>query len=357
MLIVNPISPELTNDLEELTRICSYGRLYETAGMLGILLIGAALQVGLNLSVVQSARVAQVLAVGLGAPFCVIGMSLYQHRKRNREPRKGYGLCFDGVVQMCAVWKSLRMEYPDCGKFLLAMCFFEAATGTVTIAAVILLDLNGMRYSLITPYLVVVMITMLFGPFVNIAATKNLGIKNSFLAALLVFIVLFIVFALLIRDPAGCWILAPFTGVAYGWYYPAQASLFSSLVPARREAEVAGLNNFCSLVISWVPTLILTAGSESGQMRLSILVLPLFWVVGGIICFFVDTDQATQIAAREKDKAAEPKQSASGEAGDLELQTAGNGSSNTTTTTTTTDASLMRGKVSDGLKEVSLYST
>ena len=53
------------------------------------------------------------------------------------------------------------------------------------------------------------------------------------------------------------------------------------------------------MVLSWVPSLVLTAGSESGHLRLSVAVLPLFWAIGMFICHFIDTERAKQVVARD----------------------------------------------------------
>jgi MFS-type transporter involved in bile tolerance (Atg22 family) len=300
-LVVHAYLPELTNNLEELTRICSLGRFYDTAAMLGLIVVATGGALALDLGVIDAARLAQALAVVIGGPFCAVGLgpSGYTPRKRNRDPRPGYGFFLDGVMQICDQWRSLRDEFPDCGLFLLGVCFFEAATGTVTIAAILLLVLNGMPLTMIGPYLAVVMIFMLFGPFLNVKLAKKLGLKRNFMAVLGAFIFGLLLFALVIRDALGCWILAPFIGIIYGWYYSAQSTLFASLIPASREAETSGLSMFCSMVLSWVPSLVLTAGSESGHLRLSVAVLPLFWAIGMFICHFIDTERAKQVVARD----------------------------------------------------------
>lgn len=44
----------------------------------------------------------------------------------------------------------------------------------------------------------------------------------------------------------------------------------------------------------------ITAGSESNQLRLMLLVLPLFWICGASFVWFVDTDRAQALAARNE---------------------------------------------------------
>jgi len=51
-------------------------------------------------------------------------------------------------------------------------------------------------------------------------------------------------------------------GFSLGWFYPTEFGFFAVLVSPEQATEMAGLYNFCTLIISWCPPFIFTAMIE-----------------------------------------------------------------------------------------------
>jgi hypothetical protein len=65
------------------------------------------------------------------------------------------------------------------------------------------------------------------------------------------------------------------------------------LTPGGHEAEIAGLNAFTSAVLSWLPPLIITVFNEQDMLRLGLLVVPVFWIIGATIISTINVEKAT----------------------------------------------------------------
>lgn len=77
-------------------------------------------------------------------------------------------------------------------------------------------------------------------------------------------------------------------GFCYGHYYPSVNGYFVSLVTEDRATELWGWNLFAGVVLSWVPPLIFTSVNEtSGNLRLAMLGLFSFLVVGFLIALTI----------------------------------------------------------------------
>jgi len=68
------------------------------------------------------------------------------------------------------------------------------------------------------------------------------------------------------------YICGMFWGFWIGQYYPLHKLIYSLIVPAGQEAELAGLWRYCTQILSWAPPLVFTLLNESG--------IPLSW--GGV---------------------------------------------------------------------------
>lgn len=59
------------------------------------------------------------------------------------------------------------------------------------------------------------------------------------------------------------WIFAVLWGMMIGWYYPAELSIFSQLMPKGQESELAGFLLYCTNVLLWLPVLVFTLMNEA----------------------------------------------------------------------------------------------
>jgi hypothetical protein len=92
----------------------------------------------------------------------------------------------------------------------------EAGTGTLTIAAILILGLNGLN-DVVGIYLAVVLVSMMFGPFLYQSVSSAKSIKTSVLASIAAFTGFFILFIFIATTPVIAWAFAPIIGIIYGW--------------------------------------------------------------------------------------------------------------------------------------------
>ena len=291
-LVIYAYLPELFKSEEECVEVTAKGRLYEQSGMLTLILLTTLVQIGMGLGAVVMARVAQVLAVVLGAPTLFLAFRLYKPRAANRERAPGRWLVTDGFLHLGAVFTELRRDFPMAARFLIGQTFAESATGSLTTVAVLILIKAGLS-AWVGAYLAVVLLSMMFGPFLHQAIALRTSVKTSLLMSIAAFCVGTICFVFFAVNPIITWMFAPIIGIIYGWYYPGLNGLLAMLCPGGHEGEIAGLNTFTSTVISWVPPLIITIFNENGMLSVGLLSLPVFWVIGGSIMASIDTAKAS----------------------------------------------------------------
>jgi len=84
-LVVYAYLPELFTSEEESVAVTAHGRLYEQAGMLGMVVLTTAVTLGFGMGIVSTAVAGQIIAVCMGAPCLFVGFRLYKPRKANRQ--------------------------------------------------------------------------------------------------------------------------------------------------------------------------------------------------------------------------------------------------------------------------------
>lgn len=53
-------------------------------------------------------------------------------------------------------------------------------------------------------------------------------------------------------------------GFVLGWFYPAEVTIYSSLMPMGQEAELAGFYLYCNMIFTFLPPIIITLMNENG---------------------------------------------------------------------------------------------
>jgi len=265
--------------------------------MLVLIVLTTALSLGLGLGVVPTAIVGQALAALLGGPLCVRAFQLFQPRKANRARAPNTWLVADGAMHLARVFGQLKRDYPNAAIFLVGQIFAEAATGSLTTGAILILDNVGLS-AWIGVYLAVVMVFMMCGPTLYQAVARKTGsVRVSLLLSIGAFVVFFVLFVFAASTPVLAWCFAPIIGVVYGWYYPGLNSTLALLVPGGHEGELAGLNLFTAAVLSWVPPLIITVFNELNLLSVGLLSIPLFWLIGAAVLSRMDMEQAAEHVA------------------------------------------------------------
>ena len=180
---------------------------------------------------------------------------------------QGKSLMGASITQNIQTIKEIKTKYKNSTMwYMLALCFAEAGASAFTICSVPYLssNLHMDSYEIGVVFLIVLFTTVPGGKF----AERVLKWTNyntcwrlcmlffSIVTAIAVFVLEYEEYRYLVYFFAALW------GFALGWFYPTEFGFFAVLVSPGQATEMAGLYNFCTLIISWCPPFIFTAMIE-----------------------------------------------------------------------------------------------
>jgi hypothetical protein len=100
-----------------------------------------------------------------------------------------------------------------------------------------------------------------------------------------------------------------FWGVAIGWVYPTEKTIYVTIIPRGQEGELMGTYICACQLLSWCPPLIFSIMNEMGfTMRLGMITLCIFFSVSFVILFFVGDYYEAVSHARDIDNGLIPFQ-------------------------------------------------
>ena len=199
---------------------------------------------------------------------------------------------------------------PGTARFLLAFLLFnDAIQAVVALSAVVLEEelfvAQGLPRDDATPFLLqlvlLIQVIAVFGAGVSGRLADRFGAKRTLLATLMIWvaIVVYAVFAL--DTTTAAYALGVAIAIVLGGSQAIARSLFSSMVPARRQASFFGFYELAERGTAWVGTLLFAVVLDvTGSYRGALLSLLVLFVSGGALLAATDTDRAIA-AARQAD--------------------------------------------------------
>ncbi len=184
----------------------------------------------------------------------------------------------------------------DAGLLLLAFLVYNDAVNTIIRLAVGFGDeLRIPKGALIGAVLMIqfvgVPFTFLFG-----ALAGRIGPKRAIYAGLAVYAVI-AVYGFFLQTARQFFVLAFMVAIAMGGVQALSRSLFATLIPKHKSAEMFGFfgvfDRFGGAIGAFVFGIVLSA---TGSSRPAILSLLVFFVIGGIVLAFVDVDRGRRAA-------------------------------------------------------------
>ena len=209
---------------------------------------------------------------------------------------------------------------PGTARFLLAFLLFnDAIQAVVALSAVVLEEelfvAKGLPRDDATPFLLqlvlLIQVIAVFGAGVSGRLAERFGAKRTLLATLVVWvaIVVYAVFAL--DSTTAAYALGVAIAIVLGGSQAIARSLFSSMVPARRQASFFGFYELAERGTAWVGTLLFAVVLDvTGSYRGALLSLLALFVSGGLLLAVTDTDRAVA-AARQADADADAEEGSS----------------------------------------------
>jgi len=295
--------PELTTDLkEELPMINATARAYEMGtNLIFILAIGFLPSIS-SLTVVDTARISLVVSTLFGSILCILSWRYLEARPAvqklpdNRQPTC-CNITIEGLKRIIRQSQNIAKDYPQCGKFLIAYTIFESSNNALfTLASPYLTQ--QLKFESTAYFVVIILSFTIVGTQLYKAVVSRVGMKIALLQSICYMTFLFIVFPCTIYAPEHkpwSFIYAVLIGLGLGWIYPAQRSMYVSLMPGGREGEFMGLFCFCGIILGWLPTVVFVIVYEAvGSMQLGFASIILGYILGGAVLTTVDMQKAKE---------------------------------------------------------------
>jgi len=203
--------------------------------------------------------------------------------------------------QLKATLSELK-DFPQTKRFLIAYLFYNDGVQTVIYAAAIYGEFAlGLKTSNLILAIVIVQIVAIIGALFTGKLAGRIGAKATVRNSIVIWI--FVIIAgryLPYGDATLFFLLAAAIGFVLGGTQALSRSLFSQLVPKTREAEYFALYQACERGTSWLGTLLFALTYQfTGDYRNAIIVLVVFFVVGGIQLHKVDVKAGIKEAGNQ----------------------------------------------------------
>lgn len=218
-----------------------------------------------------------------------------------KDDRKLSSLSKSSFSQLKNTLRELK-NFPNTRRFLLAYLFYNDGVQTVIYAAAIYGEFAlGLKTSNLIAAIVIVQIVAIAGALFTGKLAGRIGAKATIRNSIVIWIV--VIFAgrfLPYGDATLFFLLAAAIGFVLGGTQALSRSLFSQLVPATREAEYFALYQACERGTSWLGTLLFALTYQiTGDYRNAIIVLVVFFILGGSLLHKVDVRAGIKEAGNE----------------------------------------------------------
>lgn len=200
-----------------------------------------------------------------------------------------------GLTRNAATLRRVR-KYPQLVKYMLAYWFFNDGINTIIVMA----TAYGASIGIETQHLIIaLLITQFVGYPSTILLGKlalRLGSKRTLYLSLAVY-VLIVILGYFMTDPLHFYILAVMVGLVQGGSQAIARSIYANLTPPSKRAEFFGFLSLSSkFSASAGPFLFGLVGMLTGSVRLGILAVLGFFVIGMALLTLVDLDKGREEA-------------------------------------------------------------
>ncbi|CAJ1951376.1 unnamed protein product [Cylindrotheca closterium] len=233
-----------------------------------VLIIG--ISIGIGSGDVLTAQISQgINAVILLVCWSIGWFKLLPKSKAKRTLPEGKSLFSAGFSQIFQTAKHINSHYKNSIRwYLLALVFAEAGANSFTICAVTYLNevlkMSGTETGIV---FLIVLVCTIPGSILCEYVVNKTNFNTGWRLNMLYFSIVTTVGVFVLNDENDkimTYVMGVFWGIALGWFYPTENGFFAVLVPQEQATEMAGIYNFCALVISWCPPFIFTAMNENG---------------------------------------------------------------------------------------------
>ena len=277
----------------------------------GIGYLGGGLALVLNLALffkASSLGISEALATRINlmsagawwALFSIIPMM----RIRNRQPlvsSAGKGVLFGPFAQFFRTVRGMR-AYPQTLTFLIAYLLFnDAVQAVIALAGQFGSDELKIPMSTLALVILLVQFEAFAGSFLFNWVAKAIGAKRAIIVSLVIWTGALVSVYVSIKTTLQFFIMAGVIAIVLGGTQALSRSLYSLMIPKGKEAEYFSVYEISDKGTSWMAPLFFGLALQfTGNYRLAILSLVIFFAAGLVILLRVDVGRATGEANQAK---------------------------------------------------------
>ncbi|MFZ2488544.1 MAG: MFS transporter [Anaerolineae bacterium] len=309
MVFYNAYLPDISSE-DQRDRVSSFGWAMGYLGGGLLLLVNLMLfqfrdALGLSSSLAVRINLASAGVWWLG--FSLITWASLRSRQARRELPPGKGYISVGFSQLRQTLRELKY-LPNTIRYLIAYLIYNDGVQTV-IAVSAIYGSEELKLDVGTLSMVILLVQFVafFGALFFGWLASRIGSKNALIVSLVIWSIVVIYAYGFLRDAGGFWILGAAVGVVMGGSQALSRSLYSQMIPRGREAEFFSLYEVSERGTSWLGPLVFGLVNQFfGSLRLAILSVILFFVVGLFLLVRANIPQAIAEARRADEHAATP---------------------------------------------------
>ncbi len=236
--------------------------------------------------------------------FSLITWRNLRSRHARRELPANENYVSVGFKQLRRTLRELK-HYPNTMHFLLAYLIYNDGVQTViAVSAIFGAEELGLDVGTLSMVILLVQFVAFFGALFFGWLAGKIGSKRALVLSLVIWSVVVIYAFGFLYDARGFWILGAAVGLVLGGSQALSRSLYSQMIPQGREAEFFSLYEISERGTSWLGPLVFGLVNQLfGSLRLAILSVILFFVVGLVLLIFVNVPKAIAEARRTEARA------------------------------------------------------
>jgi len=300
-IFYNAFLPMLAVD-REIDRLSGYGFALGYVGG-GLCLVLVVVSIHFHSFLGLASRDAAIRAGFLftGLWWALFGIPVYFSLRRVQIPKRLVSLP-SGFKGYLKIFSDIR-NYNDLFYFLIAFLFYNDGIQTIiTVSAIYAKDVLELSQAAILGCLLMIQFVAMPGSLIFSKLAESWGAKQSVIISLVVFIGV-TVYAGFVDSNTEFFILGFCVALVLGGSQAASRSLFGSMVPRGRNAELYGFYAMSSKFASiFGPFIFAFIAHMTESTRYSILALNLFFLTGIVLLFKVDQQRGKQAAEESQSK-------------------------------------------------------
>jgi len=228
-----------------------------------------------------------------------------QQRLIQREPAQtlpeGASYLIHSLKQLRRTFTEMIRRYRQTLRYLIAYLIYNDGIQTVIVVSTLFAS-GELGISIDTLILVVLMIQFVAsgGALLFNLLAGRIGAKRTIMINLVIWVGLLIYAYGFLYTEFQFWILGAIVALVLGGSQALSRSLFSQMIPSRRESEYFSFYEISERGTSWIgPAVFGLAVQLTGTQRIAILSLIAFFAIGLVVLYFTDVKQAIIDAGNE----------------------------------------------------------